>query len=91
MPIDFDRGRPNIISPAHRCEYFISGTYGNQKLKLQATGAPDAEKLYWFVNGKFYTSTSIGDKILWDMELGRHKITCSDSFGRSSSVIVTVR
>ena len=91
MPIDFDRGRPNIISPAHRCEYFISGTYGNQKLKLQATGTTDAKKLYWFVNGKFYTSSNIGDKILWDMELGSHKITCSDSFGRSSSVIVTVR
>jgi penicillin-binding protein 1C len=89
--IDFDRARPNIISPSHRCEYFISNTSGNTKLNLQATSAPDSEKLYWFVNGKFYTSSDIGDKILWDMELGQHKITCSDSFGRSSSVIVTIR
>ena len=89
--IDFDKDRPKIISPSHRCEYFISGIYGERRLKLQATGAPDAEKLYWFVNGKFYTSSNIGGKILWDMELGRYRITCSDSFGRSSSVIVTVR
>lgn len=89
--INLDKNKPKIISPSHRCEYFISGMQGDQKLKLEATGATNADTLYWFVDGKFYNSSNIGSNIMWDMELGMHRITCSDSLGRSASVIVVVR
>jgi penicillin-binding protein 1C len=89
--VDLDKDKPKIISPSHKCEYFVSGMQGEQKLKLEAAGATDVEKLYWFVDGKFYNSSNIGGKILWDMELGRHRITCSDELGRSSSIMVIVR
>jgi len=89
--VDLDEDKPKIISPSHRCEYFVSGTQGERKLPLEASGPLDADKLFWFVDGKFYNSSLNGDKILWDMELGRHRITCSDGLGRSSSIIVVVR
>jgi penicillin-binding protein 1C len=89
--IDLDEDKPKIISPSHKCEYFVSGMPGERKLPLEASGSFDADKLYWFVDGKFYNSSLNGDKILWDMELGRHRITCSDSLGRSASIIVIVR
>lgn len=89
--IDLEKDKPKIISPSHKCEYFVSGMSGEQRLPLEATGALDVDKIYWFVDGKFYNSSVIGSKILWDMELGRHRITCSDGLGRSASVIVVVR
>lgn len=89
--IDLDEDKPKIISPSHKCEYFVSGMPGERKLPLEAAGSFDANKLYWFVDGKFYNTAIIGGKILWDMELGKHKITCSDSLGRSASITVVVR
>lgn len=89
--IDLDEDKPKIISPSHKCEYFVSGIQGERKLPLEAAGSLDADKLFWFVDGKFYNSSLSGYKILWDMELGKHKITCADSLGRSASVVVMVR
>jgi penicillin-binding protein 1C len=89
--IDLDEDKPKIISPSHKCEYFVSGVPGERKLSLEASGSLDADKLFWFVDGKFYNTSLNGDKILWDMELGRHRITCADSIGRSASIIVVVR
>ena len=92
MLLDLDKNKPKIISPSHGCEYFITDSQADtQKLALIATGSYDADRLYWFVDGKLYNSSAIGGKILWDMELGRHKITCSDSIGRSASIIVVIR
>jgi membrane carboxypeptidase/penicillin-binding protein PbpC len=89
--IDLDEDKPKIISPSHKCEYFVSGLPGERKLPLEATGSLNTDKLYWFVDGKFYNTSNIGGKILWDMELGKHRITCADSLGRSASIIVVVR
>jgi penicillin-binding protein 1C len=89
--IDLDEDKPRIISPSHKCEYFVSGMPGERKLPLEASGSIDVDKLFWFVDGKFYNTSLNGDKILWDMELGRHRITCSDPLGRSASIIVIVR
>lgn len=89
--IDLDEDKPRIVSPSHKCEYFVSGTQGERKLPFEASGSLDADKLFWFVDGKYYNSSLNGDKILWDMELGKHKVTCADQLGRSASVTVTVR
>lgn len=89
--MDLDKDKPRIISPSHKCEYFVSGKQGEQKLILAAAGADDTDKLYWFVDGKFYNSSNVDGKILWDAELGKHEIICSDSFGRSASIVVVVR
>ena len=87
-----DKDRPMIISPAHRCEYFKTTMPNDeQKLALLAKGSNDSEKLYWFIDDKFYNTCNIGEKLFWDMMTGKHIITCADQYGRSASVTVIVR
>ena len=87
-----DKNKPKIVSPSYGCEYFTSGLQSSeQKLALMANGAFDTDKLFWFINGKFYDKCNIGQKLFWSMQQGRHKITCADRHGRSSSVTIVVR
>ena len=87
-----DKDKPMIVSPSHKCEYFITGMpRDEQKLVLTANGANDTDNLYWFVDDKFYNKSYIGEKLFWDMAQGKHIITCADNYGRSSSVTIVVR
>ena len=90
--VNFDKNKPKIISPSPGCEYFIPAIANNkQKLTSIATGSFDTDKLYWFINGKFYDQCNTGERMFWAMEEGKHKITCADKYGRSSSVTISVR
>lgn len=90
--IDFDKNKPKIISPAHGCEYFVTGSQSaNPELLLLANSAFDADQLYWFIDGKFFDKMNAGQKLFWCMKEGAHKITCADNYGRSSSVKIVVR
>ena len=87
-----DKNKPMIVSPSHKCEYFITGMPSDeQKLVLAANGSADADKLYWFVDNKFYDKSHMGEKLFWDMVEGKHTITCADNYGRNSSVTIVVR
>lgn len=87
-----DKNKPMIVSPSHKCEYFITGLPINeQKLIFTANGAANADNFYWFVDNKFYDKSYIGEKLFWDMVQGKHTITCADNYGRSSSVKIVVR
>jgi len=87
-----DKNKPMIVSPSNRCEYFITGIpIDEQKLALTASGATGADNLYWFIDNKFYDKSFAGEKLFWGMAQGMHTITCSDNFGRSSSVTIVVR
>ena len=87
-----DKNKPMIVSPSHKCEYFLTNMPGDeQKLVLTANGADGADDLYWFVDNKFYNKGYIGEKLFWDMVEGKHIITCADNYGRSSSVTIMVR
>jgi penicillin-binding protein 1C len=88
--LDFDRDRPRIISPAHRCEYFITNMDA-QAQKLPLAGTSDSGYLYWFINGRFYGKINTTQKLFWPMEKGTHQITCSDIYGKSSTVNIIVR
>ena len=81
---------PKIISPASGCEYFITNTNkGSQRLPL--IGNASSKELYWFINGRFYGEAIESNKLFWSMEKGAHQITCSDIYGQSASVRITVR
>lgn len=87
-----DKNKPKIVSPSHRCEYFVTNMPSSeQKLALTANSPSDTDMLYWFIDGRFYDKVYIGEKLFWPMMQGKHTITCSDTYGRSSSVIVFVR
>jgi membrane carboxypeptidase/penicillin-binding protein PbpC len=90
--VSFDKNRPRILSPLHKCEYFTLniGKTG-QKLALLANASFDTDKLYWFINDTFYATSDVGERLFWAMEKGRHKITCVDKQGRSSFIRIVVR
>ncbi len=90
--VSFDKSRPKILSPLHKCEYFtLKATKANQKLTLLANASFDADKLYWFVNDTFLANSGVGEKIFWTMKKGNHKITCVDKQGRSSFIKISIR
>ena len=90
--IDFDKDKPRIISPTSGCEYFTAGIQGEPPmLQLIGQGMYDTEYLFWFIDGKYFDKTLVGEKIFWMMTKGHHKITCSDNYGRSSTVTIVVR
>ena len=90
--VSFDKNRPRILSPLHKCEYFTLNTAKTgPKLALLANASFDADRLYWFINDAFYSTSEVGERLFWDMEKGQHKITCVDKQGRSSFIKIVVR
>lgn len=84
--------KPEIVSPAGGAEYFISGVQGStHEINLQAKTSGEAQRLYWFVNGELFKTAMPDEKIIMPMTPGMYQITCSDNFGRSSTIFFNVR
>jgi len=47
--------------------------------------------LFWFINGQYVNEDRVGEGFFWPMREGRHRITVTDDYGRSSSVVISVR
>lgn len=88
--VDRERLKPQIISPHDQAEYVASATTAQAALSLQAYGAHDTDKLFWFVDGMLHGTVPVGEKLLWVPQPGIHRIACSDVHGRSSKVTVTI-
>ena len=83
---------PKILSPVNQCEYFLDRSRSiDQKLVLKADGSYDTRKLFWFINGQYVSEARGGEGFFWPMREGRHRITVTDDYGRSSSVVISVR
>lgn len=90
--VSFDKNRPKILSPLHKCEYFTLNTAKTgQKLALLANASFDTDRLYWFINDAFFATSDVGERLFWPMEKGKYKITCVDRHGRSSFIRIVVR
>ena len=83
---------PKILSPVNQCEYFLdSSRKAELRLVLKADGSYDARKLFWFINGQYVNEGRAGEDFFWPMHEGHHRITVTDDYGRSSSVVISVR
>jgi penicillin-binding protein 1C len=92
MARDWEGANPKILSPVNRCEYFLDQSRkAEQRLVLKADGSYDSRKLFWFVNGQYVNEGRAGEGFFWPMREGRHRITVTDDYGRSSSVMITIR
>ena len=92
MARDWEGADPKILSPVDQCEYFLERSRtGDQRLVLKADGSYDSRKLFWFINGQYVNEGRAGEGIFWPMREGRHRITVTDDYGRSSSVVISVR
>ena len=92
MARDWEGANPKILSPVNQCEYFLDQSRaGDQRLVLKADGSYDARKLFWFINGQYLSEGRAGEGFFWPMHEGHHRITVTDDYGRSSSVMITIR
>lgn len=86
----FRQGAPLITAPANGTEYLISKKHP-EPLQLVCRAAPDASRLYWYINNKFYKSCGKGEKQFFIPEEGPVKISCADDKGRNRNVWITVK
>lgn len=81
---------PVIISPSKNYEYLVERNT-KEEILLQATPDAAVRKHYWYVNNKFYKSSSPGQKIFFRPSEGNYKITCLDDKGRDQSITIHVK
>ncbi|MFA5167261.1 MAG: penicillin-binding protein 1C [Candidatus Omnitrophota bacterium] len=92
MARDWEGANPKILSPVNQCEYYLDQSRKTeQRLILRADGSYDARKLFWFINGQYVNEGRAGEGFFWPMREGRQRITVTDDYGRSSSIMITIR
>ncbi|MDP4173369.1 MAG: penicillin-binding protein 1C [Bacteroidota bacterium] len=80
---------PKIVSPLENYEYYIEQNT-SQQIMLMAASDPSVKQIYWYIDNKFYKSSSPGDKLFFRPSKGKTKIVCLDESGRKASVSISV-
>lgn len=86
----FTGNKPEITSPVNNVEYFIDKNDTTQIL-LSCNAAIDVNKVYWYINDKFYKSGKATDKLFFKPPEGRIKISCTDDKGRNTDIYIHVK
>ncbi|MFZ9388057.1 MAG: penicillin-binding protein 1C [Chitinophagaceae bacterium] len=86
----FKGAAPVIQSPVNGTEYLISKT-NPEPLQLLCKTANDVDRVYWYINNKFYKSSSPGEKQFFMPPEGTVKISCTDDKGRNRDIRITVK
>lgn len=80
---------PQITSLTNNATYIITDK-GKQQLQLKCTATTGVKEVYWYINDKFYTSTSTEMPVLFYPEGKEIKISCVDDQGRSKDINIKV-
>lgn len=86
----FKDGLPIITFPDNDAEYFISKT-SPEPLQLTCSVSGDVNKVYWYINNKFYKSSQAEAKHFFIPEEGPVKISCTDDKGRNRDIWIRVK
>jgi penicillin-binding protein 1C len=81
---------PVITSPSSGSEYLISKK-DPEPLQLSCHSSNDVNKIYWYINNRFYKTTNAGRKQFFIPEEGPVKISCTDDKGRNRDIWIRVR
>ncbi len=81
---------PIITSLTNGMTYLIEKK-GQQKLQLACTVANDVQKVYWYINDKFYAATPANQKMFFAANAPVLKISCSDDKGRNTNIEIRVK
>ncbi|MBI9109753.1 penicillin-binding protein 1C [Maridesulfovibrio ferrireducens] len=84
---------PRIISPASTTPYLLrKGTpLKYQQIGLKANAEADSGTLHWFLDGRLINKGEFNQKLFTEVKAGKHKISVTDSLGRTDSVLFEVR
>ncbi|MGE5107542.1 MAG: hypothetical protein ACM3H8_08355, partial [Sphingobacteriales bacterium] len=86
----FKEGAPVITSPANGTEYFIN-IKDPEPIALTCETAIDVNKVYWYINDKFYKAADAKSKQFFISDEGPVKISCTDDKGRNRDVRINVK
>ena len=86
----FREGGPVVVSPASGTEYLINRK-DPEPLMLRCRVGNDVDKVYWYINNKFYKSGLAGDKQFFLPSEGPVKISCTDDKGRNRNIWIRVK
>ncbi len=86
----FRGAAPVIRFPVNGTEYLISKK-NPEPLQLVCKTANDVSKVYWYINNKFFKSSSPGEKQFFVPVEGTVKISCTDDKGRNRDIRITVK
>ena len=82
-------GAPTITSLTDGAEYLL--IYGrHQQLMLTCNAENGVNKVYWYLNDKFFQSANPSEKVFFTPDAGHYKISCSDDRGRNSDLFIRV-
>jgi penicillin-binding protein 1C len=81
---------PVITSPSSGFEYLISKK-DPEPLQLTCHSSNDVNKIFWYINNRFYKSGTAGSKQFFIPEEGPVKISCTDDKGRNRDIWIKVR
>ncbi|NOQ26625.1 MAG: penicillin-binding protein 1C [Bacteroidales bacterium] len=81
---------PVIISPINENEYYVD-IEDEMQIMLSSHAANDVEKIYWYINNKFYKAVNPGEKIFFEPSEGKVQISCSDDKGRNTNINIYVK
>ncbi|MBW8050014.1 MAG: penicillin-binding protein 1C [Cytophagales bacterium] len=83
----FKQHAPAITSPIDGKEYIVDN---QTELMLTCQADNEVNKVYWYINDKYYKAAHAGDKVFFIPESGAIKISCSDDKGRNSDIWIRV-
>jgi penicillin-binding protein 1C len=79
-----------ITEPVDQCCYrLMKDPRDAQKIKLSAVSG-SSDPLFWFVDQTCLGAAQPNASLFWELQPGRHRITCSTGSGYSASVNVSV-
>ena len=83
---------PIILSPDDHSAFVLQNhtPIEHQKILLDASVSNSINKLYWFIDGELFAKCAPHEKQFYSPRLGKHKISCMDNEGNSSSVEITI-
>lgn len=81
---------PVITSPSPGFEYLIS-KQDPEPLQLKCHSSNDVDKIFWYINNRFYKSADAGTKQFFIPDEGPVKISCTDDKGRNHDIWIRVR
>ncbi|HEX6849102.1 MAG TPA: penicillin-binding protein 1C [Chitinophagaceae bacterium] len=86
----FKGSAPTITSPTNGSEYLINKK-SKEPLQLTCKAGTDVNKVYWYINNKFYKASVPGEKQFFVPDEGPVKISCTDDKGRNRDIKILVR
>lgn len=81
---------PVITSPINENEYYVD-MIDEMNIMLSCHAANDVEKVFWYINKKFYRAADVNEKIFFKPPEGKIQISCSDDKGRNTDINIYVK